>query len=119
MPNLRGIGREAEDAAAEYLLSKGYTIVTRRYCTRHGEIDIIALDQEILVFIEVKHRRARDYVPEEGVSPKKVQALQRAARHYIQEMGSSRETRYDLIAIDSKGLRHHQNTFIYDEMSEE
>lgn len=111
MPNLRGVGRDAEDRAAEFLLAKGYTIITRRYGTRAGEIDIVALDGEILVFVEVKQRSAKGYVPEEAVGPRKVSRLCKAATQFMARTGDSRSVRFDLIALDAKGLRHHEGCF--------
>ena len=111
MSDLRGIGRQAEDRAAEYLLAKGYTIVTRRYCTRVGEIDIVALDGDLVVFVEVKERRTSNYSPEEAVGPQKVSRICRAATQFMQRTGDTRSVRFDLIAIDSKGLRHYEGCF--------
>lgn len=108
MPNLRRLGQEAEDRAAKFLLDLGYTIVTRRYKASHGEIDIIVLDEEILVFVEVKQRRAAGYIPEESVGRTKLAAMQSAARQYLEATGEvDRNCRFDLIAIDANGLRHH------------
>ena len=111
MPNLRRIGEQAEDQAADYLARKGYTIVTRRRKMKSGEIDIVALDGEVLVFVEVKHRSAPGYVPEESIGAAKARALQLAGEQYVLEMGEERETRFDLIAMDSEGLRHHIDIF--------
>lgn len=109
MPNLRRVGATAEDQAANYLASLGYTIVTRRRKMPHGELDLVALDGEILVFVEVKFRRT-DASPEEAVGATKMRNLQRAAEAYRLEMNEmEREVRYDLIAIDDDGLRHHLN----------
>ena len=49
-------GREAEDRAARYLESEGYTILARRHRTPAGEVDLIAFDGEVLAFVEVKAR---------------------------------------------------------------
>ncbi len=49
-------GREAEDHAARYLESEGYTILARRHRTPAGEVDLIAFDGEVLAFVEVKAR---------------------------------------------------------------
>ncbi|MDR3691766.1 MAG: YraN family protein [Fimbriimonas sp.] len=108
--NLVQVGRDAEDRAATYLVEQGYTIVTRRYKVNRGEIDLIALDGETLVFVEVKHRRAPGYTPEESIGAAKIQAIQRAIRQYVAEMEiGEREVRLDLIAIDGEGLRHHRD----------
>ena len=110
MPNLRDIGSAAEDRAAEFLLGLGYTIVTRRNKTRRGELDIIALDGEVLVFIEVKYRAAPGYSPEEALSESKIRALSQAIEIYILDMGiRPAQTRLDLIAIDKEGLRHYKD----------
>jgi putative endonuclease len=110
LPNLRGVGRAAEDRAAEFLIGQGFTIVTRRYSSRSGELDLVALDGDILVIVEVKARRAEGLAPEESIPPLKAQRLLAAAREYLESVGeASREIRFDVIAIDRAGLRHIRN----------
>ncbi len=112
MPNLRRVGAEAEDRAATYLLDKGYTIVTRRYQLRGGEIDLVALDGEMLVFVEVKIRRTQHFVPEEGLTEQKKRFLAAAAGQYAFWHGEEeRPWRYDLVAIDRQSLRHYPDVF--------
>ena len=112
MPDLRSLGREAEDRAAAYLLGLGYTLVTRRYTVKGGEIDIVALDGDTLVFVEVKLRLSPGLTPEESVDWRKTKRLQVAADAYTFAMGESeRPIRFDLIAIDGDGLRHHKDFF--------
>lgn len=111
-PNLRSVGRAAEDQAAEYLISHGYTIVTRRYTGKGGEIDLVALDGDMLVFVEVKHRRTGSFLPEENVDSVKEARIYGAAEHYLHTVGeASRPVRYDVIAIDRNGLRHYRDCF--------
>ena len=110
MPNLRRVGQAAEDRAADYLVEQGYTIVTRRKKTRSGEIDIVALDGEMLVIVEVKERRAPGLRPEDSIPAFKAQRLLAAASEYLQSVGEpDRDIRFDVIAIDRDGLRHIQN----------
>jgi putative endonuclease len=112
MSSFRGVGREAEDRAAAYLLDKGYTLVTRRYKARHGEVDLVVLDGDVLVFIEVKRRSKPGYVPEESVTEKKAQRLASAAREYVHAAGENgRTVRFDLVCIDLDGIRHHIDAF--------
>lgn len=115
MKSPHGAGRRgiaAEDRAAEYLIGLGYTIVTRRYKTRNGELDLVALDGETLVVVEVKERRAPGWIPEEGIDDKKVESISATLEHYLQAVGEPERTvRYDLIAIDRNGLRHHIDAF--------
>jgi putative endonuclease len=110
LPNLRDVGRRAEDRAAEYLLGQGFTIVTRRYKAKHGELDLVALEGDLLVFVEVKERRAPGYIPEESIGDAKRRALFLAGQEYLREMGEpEREARFDLIAMDAQGIRHHRD----------
>lgn len=102
-------GSDAEDRAADYLLGLGYTVVTRRYVAKGGEIDLVALDGETLVFVEVKQRSASR--PEEMVGSLKIARMVTAAKEYVLATGDARPVRYDVIAIDLSGLRHHVGAF--------
>lgn len=94
---------------AEYLLSRGYSLVTRRYRGRHGELDLICLDGDTLVFVEVRTKSTPGYVPEESVGPEKAASLQRIGEEYRRRFDDQREYRFDLVAIDRTGLRHHKD----------
>lgn len=103
----RARGDQGEAQAADFLLALGYTLVTRNYKASHGEIDLIALDGDILVFVEVRVRSGDERRPEESMSPTKVARLHHAAQAYVAAMGDRRDVRFDLVAIDDAGLRHH------------
>lgn len=112
MPDLRRIGTAAEDRAADFLLEQGYTIVTRRWSCRGGEIDLVVLDDDTLVFVEVKFRSGRWTTPEEAIQPTKIDRVLTAAKRYAFETDQmERSTRYDVIAIDDQGLRHYTDAF--------
>lgn len=103
-------GTDAEDQAADHLLALGYTIVARRVKTRSGEIDIVALDGDTLVFVEVKSRARGPVTPEEALTHAKSHRLKAAAEEYCHAAGGpDLPARFDLIAIDADGLRHHQS----------
>ena len=107
--NLRAEGAAAEDAAADYLLHQGFTIVTRRWKARRGELDLIALEGDLLVFVEVKFRLAPSYRPEDALGTEKRSALYRAGQAYLHEIGEpDRACRFDLIAMDAEGIRHYR-----------
>ena len=112
MPNLRRIGAEAEDRAADFLLGLGYTIVTRRFKSSRGEIDIVALDGDTLVFVEVKFRRTPGAIPEEAVDAKKIAYFVQATDEYLHksDMRDS-PVRFDMIAVTPTDLRHHIDAF--------
>lgn len=115
MPDRRALGRQAEDLAARFLLDNGYTLVTRRFSARGGEIDLIALDGEILVFVEVKARDGRTGRPEEAVDMRKARRLAAAAQAYLAKMNEvDRTIRFDLVAIEGQEIRHLPDFFRMD-----
>lgn len=96
-------GDEAEESAVELLINKGYAIIKRNFhYGKVGEIDIVAKDGNILVFVEVKSRNTNEYgSPLESVTPKKQKILRRVADgyYYINKLNDV-ESRFDIIAID-------------------
>lgn len=112
MSDLRRLGAEAEDRAANFLLGLGYTLVTRRFKARRGELDIVALDGDVLVFVEVKFRRSANANPEAGITNDKVQAFHEAALEYLAKSDfTDPEIRFDVIAIGPERLEHHIDAF--------
>lgn len=110
MRDRRAEGAAHEDRAAQYLLGLGYTLVTRRFRASGGEVDIVALDGETLVFVEVKFR-ARG-APEEALDWTKVGRFESAAEAYLAKFEShDRPVRYDLIAVMPDDIRHHKGAF--------
>lgn len=77
------IGKKGEDVAVEYLKQKGYQILERNFRRNYAEIDIIALFQETLIFVEVKTRTSETYgLPIESISPFKIRSLVKTAQLY-------------------------------------
>lgn len=108
----RSVGTEAEDRAARHLLERGYTLVTRRWRRRGCEIDLIALDGDTLVFIEVKAARLAGFAPELKIDKAKRKAMVSATERYLSEFGLHEgPVRFDVIAIDPDGVRHHVDAF--------
>lgn len=107
---MRRQGSDAEDFAADFLVGQGFTIVTRRYKTRTGELDLVALDGDELVFVEVKERRVG--MPEEAIGRAKIDRLYAAANEYCRANGvPDRHYRFDVVAVASDGVRHHRAVF--------
>ncbi len=78
-------GNRGEELACEYLEKKGFLVVERNFSTRYGELDIICLDGEILVFVEVKTKVGHDFgEPEEMVSKSKLGQVQRMGEVFIE-----------------------------------
>ena len=82
----QGLGRRGESLAAEKLTALGCTIVVRNYRCAAGEIDLIARQGEMWVFVEVRTRRGGKFgTPEESITPRKRQHLIAAAQNYLQD----------------------------------
>ncbi|HEX2868243.1 MAG TPA: YraN family protein [Ignavibacteriales bacterium] len=94
-------GREGEDLAARMLESKGYSIIERNYHFGKGEIDIVALDGETLVFVEVKYRQNLEYgEPEYSITPQKIKQIRKMARCYLFDKHIDENAcRFDVVAI--------------------
>ncbi|MEP4485747.1 MAG: YraN family protein [Halioglobus sp.] len=92
-----------EQRATDWLMSKGWTIVARNYETRLGEIDIIALEQNTLVFIEVRARQNPQYASaSSSVDWRKQRKVSRSAQLFLKQRPewSDRACRFDVIAFE-------------------
>ncbi len=94
-------GRQAEQAAADYLRSRGWRVVAENYVTPVGEIDLIAQDGGTLVMVEVKARSGSMFGDAlEAVGPRKERRLRAAAAWWMAEKGQvTRQIRFDVITI--------------------
>lgn len=98
------IGILGENAAADLLQQKGYTILERNYHVGHLEVDIIAFKDGIIVFVEVKTRSADFLVaPQEAVNYRKQSLIINAANGYIRKHKRTEEARLDVITVLHKG----------------
>lgn len=78
------LGRWGELIAAEYLVEKGYTIVTTNYRTPDGEIDLVVTKDTEMVFVEVKTRQNLAFgVPEEAVNDEKLDHIEAAVGYFL------------------------------------
>ena len=93
-------GRLGEQLAADFLLGIGYTIIEKNYRVRGGEIDIIAFDGEILVFVEVKTRKNANFaLAREYVTRKKQSHIIHAATLYVMRHKLDCRCRFDVIEV--------------------
>lgn len=100
------IGRAAEDLVAERLAGSGWEIVERNARTRYGELDIVALDGDALVFVEVKAGRENSaFGPERPILAVDRRKQQRVRRLATAWMGEGRDApRYAEIRFDAVGV---------------
>lgn len=106
------LGSYGEELAERFLINKGYKILDRNFRCRRGEIDIIAMDGNILVFIEVKTRRNQKFgLPCEAITSKKLKHLKNAVSYYMMtSSGQQYDMRIDVIEIliiDGNKFIHH------------
>ena len=94
-------GRWGEDQAVNYLRRQGVKILKRNYRTPVGEIDIIARQKRLLIFIEVKARRTVRYgTPQEAVGLRKQRQIVRTAQWYLSEKRTDKlQPRFDVISV--------------------
>ena len=94
------LGKWGEDLAGDYLQRKGYTIIERDWKSGRRDLDIVAKNGNVIVFVEVKTRRNSLYrQPEEAVDYRKLQSLQQAINHYIKFRHIRQEVRFDIISV--------------------
>lgn len=110
------MGRQYEDKAVSYLLSKGYNILARNYLRKTGEIDIIARSpDDYLVAFEVKYRSTSKFgSPFSAVTPAKQRKIYKTLLFYMNEHNISMEIkcRFDVIGINGYDrIEHLANAF--------
>jgi putative endonuclease len=94
------LGAWGEEIAANYLQRQGYQILERDWKSGHRDLDLIAMDNDTLVFVEVKTRRDRIFTdPEMAVDYQKIRNLQQAANHYVKYKQIDNDIRFDLITV--------------------
>jgi len=96
-PHLRS-GKEAENRAVLFLEDQGIQILERNFRVRGGEIDIVAQDSEVLVFVEVRWRRNNAFGGAiASLNPRKLKRMQLAVACYLQRYGCVKPCRLDLL----------------------
>ncbi len=113
MQNNAKTGENGELLAKEFLLQKKYIILKTNWRFKRSEIDIIAQDKNIIVFVEVKTRNNSSFGnPEDFVTAHKIKKMQEAADAYIEEFNWQGELRFDIIAIEKNNkITHFEDAF--------
>jgi putative endonuclease len=102
MPSSRQrYGRKSEAHAARHLQTCGYVILEKNYRTQHGEIDIIAEDSGVIVFVEVKARKTESFGnPKGAVTEDKQRKISMVALQYLKSTGQlAASARFDVVAV--------------------
>ncbi len=114
---MKDIGNKGEDLAVKFLRQKGYLIVEKNFKTKFGEIDIIAKDNNTIVFVEVK-TRTNDYFgyPFEAVDERKRMKLKNLALIFMKKYNKEFPIRFDIVSIlfmsnGNKKIEHIKDAF--------
>ena len=98
------LGTEGEKSAEKFLKKNGFKIVEKNYRNRFGEIDIIAMEEDCLVFVEVKTKSNVEFAePETWVDFRKQNQLIKMASYYLSEKDiNNTECRFDVVGVTIK-----------------
>ena len=98
--NIGKTGSEGEKRVAEFLRRRGFSIIKRNYLCRYGEIDIIAENEEFLLFVEVKTRKANSMVSgAQAVDAFKQRRILLTATDYIAKTETETPARFDIAEV--------------------
>ncbi len=100
------IGDRGEEYVANYIRKKGFIISARNYRSRFGEIDIVAENNELILFVEVKTRSENSYAfinAKDSVTYSKQQRIIATAEYYILNNGIELQPRFDVAEVITKG----------------
>lgn len=111
--NMRSLGATGEQVALEYLINQGYKIIGRNFNAPTGELDIIADDRGVLVFVEVKSRTNDKFgTPSEAVGKYKQNKIIRTAEIYIAKNNLyNKAVRFDIVEIMGEKINILKNAF--------
>lgn len=107
-------GKNAENNAASYLQENGLKVIIHNFSSRQGEIDIIAMDKETLVFVEVRYRKNNHYgSPLESITPSKQRKIRLTAEYYlhIHPIYARKQARFDVVGICGQEIQWIKNAF--------
>lgn len=101
------LGKLGEECAKEFYKQQNYVILETNWRCYHLEVDLIAINNEQIVFCEVKTRSSTTFgEPETFVTPEKQRNLIRAASQYIRWKGIDKEVRFDIVSVIVCGDKH-------------
>jgi len=98
--HLNTLGEAAEELAAAHLKAAGLRVLARNYVCRLGEIDLVCMEVDVLVFVEVRQRRSERYGGAAwSITAQKRQRIVNAARHYLMRLGRLPACRFDVVLV--------------------
>lgn len=120
MDSRQQTGKFGEDMAADYLEGKGFTILARNWRSGHYELDIVAVDDDGIHFVEVRTRINPEILPQETVNSAKQRKVVEAAKRFLREEAYRRfsnfEAFFDVVGVtlsnDGTDLEYIPQAFI-------
>lgn len=120
MDSRQQTGKFGEDMAADYLEGKGFTILARNWRSGHYELDIVAVDDDGIHFVEVRTRINPEILPQETVNFAKQHKVVEAAKRFLREEAYRRfsdfEAFFDVVGVtlsnDGTDLEYIPQAFI-------
>lgn len=112
--NKRAVGKEYEEKAVAFLKNKGYEIIKCNYFCRYGEADVIAKENNCIVFVEVKYRKNTAFgSPEGAVNSTKKQRIRKAALDFLIKNFGTDEVlcRFDVVAFTGNQIHLIKDAF--------
>ena len=105
-------GSASEERAAEFLARRGLAIVSRNYRTRLGEVDLVAREGDVLVFVEVRMRAADRFGGAlASITPRKQRRIAAAASMFLRSFRRPPRCRFDVVALDGDAIRWLRGAF--------
>ena len=115
---IRLLGRQGQKLCEKFLRAKGYKTLTRNFSCRTGEIDLVMMDNDAVVFVEVKARTNEDFADAEAAVTKAKQVrMTKAANLFIKKYKlENLPLRFDVVILITDGktkpqIRHYENAF--------
>ncbi len=100
--NTTEVGRRGEELAESFLRKSGYKVRERNFWCRFGEIDLIAVDGDYIVFIEVKTARDNSFFPQENITAQKRTRIIKVANYYRTNFKFKNNYRFDVVIVQLK-----------------
>ena len=101
-------GYQSEKIAKEFLIKQNYTIIKSNYYSRYGEIDLICLSKNTIVFVEVKSSHYNLSVASASITQQKINKIKKTAHCYLYKENKLNESiRFDAILVKNNLVYHH------------
>ncbi|QER42313.1 YraN family protein [Thermodesulfobacterium sp. TA1] len=109
-------GGLAESLAEKYLKAQGFKIIAKNFRTKQGEIDLIAMKKDLLVFVEVKADfQGLDFIAEEKIDQRKIRKIFGVAEEFLfknsKNLSKIKNIRFDVVVIRGEEVFHYEDAF--------